>query len=1140
MNRKKTALIFLLALVTYSYAGEIKKTYYFGNPTITKAGDYQSVNFDNCLMTAKPGDPALPYYAVSLLLPPGEEAVSIQVNMSDKVSLKESYKLYPYQSSRPLSKPDAGEFMINRSLYNSNINYPEQQHGRLSTHYLSGHSIAMTSITPVVYNPAHEAVSYYKQVTVTIETRQTDKASNALNKLHSVEKVKSFIDNPDILSRYDYKTSRSENTYKLLIITPENYVEDFDELRNIYLSRGITSEIITPNYIATHVSGQDVQEQIRNYIIQEYEESNIEYVILGGDIDLVPYRGFYCYVQSGSGYETSDIPADLYYAALDGTWDDDGDGLWGEPDEDDLLPELAVGRFPFGDADELENIIHKSISYQNSPVLGEFTNNLMAGEFLYSNPETYGRDYLDLLIGERSDNGYTTIGIPDNYTIDSIYEHNAPWNGTTLMAEINSGKQFIHHAGHANTSYVAHLNYNDITNANFSGANGIDHNYTLFHTHGCDCGAFDTDCILEKMVTIDNFAVSVIGNSRFGWFNEGQSEGPAAHLHREMVDAMYNENMNHLGIAFKEAKTETAPWVEAPGQWEEGALRWNFYDLNILGDPVLSVWTDEPISIEVDYDDIMELGSTTTTVTVTSNSIPMEDFTCSILKDGILHACSVTDNSGTAILEFDPLVTELGEASLIVTGYNCLPDTNQITFISTSGAYVVYESHEVYDPDGNNNGIADFGESILLNFTILNAGQGDANDINTVISVEDEFLTITDNNENYGTVASGETKTINEAFAIDISPNIPDQRVCVFNLECESEGNTWLSNFSIIMNAPVPENGNMSFNDESGNNNGYIDPGETVTLSFPVSNKGHSNCHETTVEIICDNPEIILSQNYINLGEINAGETKTVSMDVTADEAIITGTDIMLKSYTDMCGYIDSASLFTTVGVVIEDFETGDFTLYPWHNTSTSPWVISQFNVYNGNYSAKSGSISDNQSSSLDIDMIVMDEDTLSFARKVSSEPQWDRLNLYINDELLGTWSGEVPWGTVSYIIQAGNYNVKWEYAKDVSSFSGSDCAWIDDIVFPQPSVLTGIDEENNKSGISMYPNPGSGIYHIFASQGATSVKIYNSTGSLVLDKQSDFITGSVTIDISEHPAGIYFIELATNSKRSVGKIIKE
>ncbi len=86
-----------------------------------------------------------------------------------------------------------------------------------------------------------------------------------------------------------------------------------------------------------------------------------------------------------------------------------------KPDEDDLLPDIAVARCPFSNSSELAKIINKTIKYQNSLVLGEFTTPLLAGENLYSNPDTWGRNYLNLLIGEHSDNGYITIGISVTY-----------------------------------------------------------------------------------------------------------------------------------------------------------------------------------------------------------------------------------------------------------------------------------------------------------------------------------------------------------------------------------------------------------------------------------------------------------------------------------------------------------------------------------------------------------------------------------------------------------------------------------------------------------------------------------------------------------------------------------------------------
>jgi hypothetical protein len=42
------------------------------------------------------------------------------------------------------------------------------------------------------------------------------------------------------------------------------------------------------------------------------------------------------------------------------------------------------------------------------------------------------------------------------------------------------------------------------------------------------------------------------------------------------------------------SKIKTAPWVGLPGEFEPGAQRWCFYDCNVLGDPALKVWIDNP------------------------------------------------------------------------------------------------------------------------------------------------------------------------------------------------------------------------------------------------------------------------------------------------------------------------------------------------------------------------------------------------------------------------------------------------------------------------------------------------------------------------------------------------------------------
>jgi hypothetical protein len=676
--KKLTTTCFLMLFTAFLFAGTVEYTYYFHSPIIKQAGTFQTITFDQTFLTAKTGEPALPYQAVQLLLPPGEEAISVNYSFESESKLEGIFTIYPQQPAQPISVGSDGIFHQDAGIYASQNIYPAKAWGEYSTHFLNGHSFLLTSVTPVNYVPATGKVSFFQKITITVETRSTDRASRALENLNTSVKtdsrVSTLAQNPSMISSYPIKSTR-DGEYQILIITPQQFESYYQQLKDLYLVRGLKTEIATTETISATTPGQDLQEQMRNYIIGEYQARGIEHVLLGGDDELVPHRGFYCFVQSSTAYEDSNIPADLYYSALDGNWNTDGDGYWAEIGEDDLLPDVSVARFPVSTVAQLQKLLLKTVRYQDQPILGELRNVLMAGEELWTDPLTYGEDYLELLIGYHADNGYETYGISEDDNFTKLYDSEAGWSGFDMISQINQGKSFVHHSGHANQTYVMRLDISDISNSNFSQANGINHNYTLIYTHGCLCGAFDeNDCIGEAMVCIDNCAVAGGFNSRYGWFNEGQTEGPSAHLHREFVDALYHDKECRIGAAHMISKIETSVWVNAPGQWEEGALRWCFYCCNIFGDPALGVWTDEPISIQTSYPGEILSGSTSVPVTVTSNGEPVEGLMCVIMSDGAMLGCSPTDASGNAVISVPGGFADADAAELVVSGNNCLPN----------------------------------------------------------------------------------------------------------------------------------------------------------------------------------------------------------------------------------------------------------------------------------------------------------------------------------------------------------------------------------------------------------------------------------------------------------------------------------
>jgi hypothetical protein len=585
-------------------AGSVEKTFTFSQVKVGQNGHYQTITLDGTMPAGLHGEPMLPYHQVALMLPPGEKAVSIYITGETLTTIPGTIELYPQQMMQPISKPTAGQFIKNESVYRSSSDYPATPVGNLINSYLNGYSFALSTFTPVVYNPAKKSASYYQKVTVRIVTQPDASATFALRNMTSSEnalkRVRLFTQNPEMMEQYPVR-NHLKSSYQILIITPAQFQPGFQELINYYSSKGLSSQIISTESINA-MAGQDLAEKMRNYIIGEYQNNGIEQVILGGDAEWVPYRGFYCYVVSGTGYQDYNIPADIYFSALDGNWNTNGDNKWGEPGEDDLLPELSVGRMSFSNTSEQANMVHKSVSYQGNPVNEEMKKPFLVSEFLYDTPMTWGSDYLELLVDDHNDNGYDTHGIPsaENF-LSRLYDTiGYNWSVGQLLAGINSGKSFIHHCGHSNATYMMRMSNWDITNQNFSQVDGVTHNYQLMYTHGCICGAFDeSDCIAEVSTSIENFLVGGVFNSRYGWFNQGTTEGPSAHLHREFISALYNPDpalaITELGSAHTMSKIMTAPWVGLPGEFEPGAQRWCHYDCNVLGDPALKIWTDNPL-----------------------------------------------------------------------------------------------------------------------------------------------------------------------------------------------------------------------------------------------------------------------------------------------------------------------------------------------------------------------------------------------------------------------------------------------------------------------------------------------------------------------------------------------------------------
>jgi len=380
------------------------------------------------------------------------------------------------------------------------------------------------------------------------------------------------------------------SSYQYVIITNEDLYSVFQDFADWKeTTYGLTTYVETVENIYSGYSGADDPEKIRNFIIDAYSSWDTEYVLLGGDGDgansnqnaVVPHRGLYGKV---GGYTDNDIAADLYYGCLDGEFDYDNDGTYGETGDGDgggdvdMLYDVYVGRIPAETETEANNHLNKIKDYEEDSTPYKV---LLIGEKL--DPITWGGDYKDAVYEYMNEMPKTTL-----------YQKNGTFSKTNVINAINSNTHSIlNHMGHANVTYNMGM-YNSDT------ASLTNTTYLWAYTQGCYCGSFDnrktngsynsSDCIGEYFTAkhVSGFA-AYIGNSRYGWYSPGSTNGTSNIFDMEMMKSVFQKDILNIGHSLADSKEAL---IGNSGSY--GSYRWVYFELNLLGCPHMPIKLDCP------------------------------------------------------------------------------------------------------------------------------------------------------------------------------------------------------------------------------------------------------------------------------------------------------------------------------------------------------------------------------------------------------------------------------------------------------------------------------------------------------------------------------------------------------------------
>jgi len=587
------------------------------NVTVTKDADgFAKFAGEGIQYLSQPGEPAIPYLVVKALLPPGADLSTLQVNVERAAVTSAAVQSTEAWEIRPMPVPQVNADLPalnssgeNEAVYNTSIRFPYSIVGSISTGAFWEWQLADIPVALYHWNPVTKGLFTLEssQAVLTFEHksvygRRTAQTFSGMGK----DRVKNMVVNFDQMAA-EYPTaptrrSSIQEKSSYVIITTNAIRSASAQMANFVQhkeNRGYAVRVFTEN-IWGGGTGDTAAENIRNWLIANYEVMNIEYVLLIGNPNPatgdVPMKMLWPRNNATVYTQYKDSPSDFYYADLTGNWDLDGDGRFGEGDNDfgpggvDRISEVIVGRIPYyGNAADLDSILAKTIAYQNEtnqewrkkvllpmePSNGDTINGAPA-------PRTHGYE-----LGEAIKNN---ILVPKGWNYHRLYDNINGYDNSTIPIP-------------ADTESVP-CNINNVTTT----WNASDYGAVFWWTHGSSIGAadimdlshaamldnahpaftFQCSCTNSHPETTTNLsysllkngAIATVGATRVSWYAPGQTDFSGrttnSSMTYEYAKRIISDGMKG-GYALHNMKQELIP---------QGMELWmNFTDFCLYGDP---------------------------------------------------------------------------------------------------------------------------------------------------------------------------------------------------------------------------------------------------------------------------------------------------------------------------------------------------------------------------------------------------------------------------------------------------------------------------------------------------------------------------------------------------------------------------
>lgn len=602
---------------------------------------------------------------------------------------------------------------------------------------------------------------------------------------------------------------------------------------------------------------------------------------------------------------------DMLYVQLVGDWADikcdlgtsenaPKDPMLGCVSGSDNYPDIAIGRFSASNAAHVSVQVNKILNYEKNPSGDWYADAIgVASNQGPGDDNEYDYQQVQIIYDSKL----------DPFTYENYNFAYDPYATSTMVKDyIEAGAGVINYCGHGSmtswgSSGFSNSNVSQLTNGNM---------LPIIFSVACLNGKFHAgECFAEAWLKKENggAVMTLMSTINQPWNPPMRGQD----YFNDMLTGGYDYDANTgNGINTTEGRTTigaivanglTLMYTESNSTSDlETIQTWTTF-----GDPSMQVRTKAPTAITLSNSALF-VGTPFTT-TVSGGGKAIEGAMVCLSQNGN-YSSAYSDASGTVTLtnDFAP-----GDVQLVVTAFNTETIYQTIENLPQAGPFISFINAEVNDENGQ----LDCGETTGLNITLENIGIEAASNLLATLSSSDPLIEINSGIANFGSINAGEISTMNDAFEITAAGNIPNGHNFVFHISVTDGNQTWDNNFTITAHAPTFEMGDYYLNDDSGNNNGKPDPGETCQLTINVGNIGSSGATGVSGTLTTFSPYVTITDAEMIYGEILPGNTAQAIFEVSANTSTPIGTviDFSFEIKAD-CGLTTNTAFSLVVGQI--------------------------------------------------------------------------------------------------------------------------------------------------------------------------------------------------------------------------------